>query len=273
MTSTNLIAMLACLALLGPQSAHARTGQVPPQTPDGTPEETEDIEVVGARPERPTAVPPVGSRVAGAPVAGFGTVASSNVAGLDPGSGMDPFAGGSKMISEVSCRSDNPRLSAGAACRLLPIQRLIAAGDLEGARAAIDRFASDPLATDEERYVAGALQYRVAVLAGEADDREDALKAMLATEAMPAMSRPPALRTLVAMALRRGDRIAAGAHLVDLLALVPDDTRSLVNLAGIRAEAGDGSGARTLVDRAIEIARSRGEPIPAEWSSFASASR
>jgi Flp pilus assembly protein TadD len=81
----------------------------------------------------------------------------------------------------------------------------------------------------------------------------------------------PALRTLVARVLRRGDRAGAASLLTELLALVPGDARSLINLAALRAEAGDRAEASALVARAIEIARRRGEAVPAEWLSFASA--
>ncbi|HEY0011710.1 MAG TPA: hypothetical protein VGB79_02535 [Allosphingosinicella sp.] len=267
MTSTALAALLACTAVFAAPAAQAQSSDVPAP---GSAAADEIIDVLGTRPDRPDVPPPLGSRIAREPTVTFGTIASSNVAGFTPDSGMDPFAGGTRMVSETICRSDNPRLSAGAACRLLPVQRLMAARDLEGARAALDRFASDPTATDEEKYVAAALQYQIAAAAGEPGDREDALRAMLATEAMPAETRAPALRTLVSLALLRGDRSGSAGLLAALLALVPEDTRSLVNLAALRAEAGESTEAAALVGRAIEIARRRGEAIPAEWLSFAS---
>jgi hypothetical protein len=266
--SRNLSALLAGCAMFvgstaGAQSSGARVDASSP--PAG------DIDVVGTRPA-PAAAPSVtGSRIAREPTLQFRTVASTNVAGLTPESGMDPFAGGTRIVVESLCRSDNPRLSEGAACRLVPIQRLIATGAHDEALSALDRFAASETATAEEKYVAAALQYRIAEARGESADREEALRAMLATAAMPAASRPAALRTLVSLALRRGDSVAAGALLAELLSIAPEDTRSLVNLAAIRAEAGERGEAATLVGRAIEIARRRGEPVPAEWLSFAAA--
>lgn len=265
--TTRLGALLTCFAVLAITPAHAQSA-----APAGaSPPPIEDIEVIGARPEQPESSAPTGSRIGREPLLPFATVASTNVAGLTPQSGMDPFAGGTRMVSETHCRSDNPRLSATAACRLLPIQRFIAAGEHDQALSALDRFAADETATDEERYVAAALQYQIAAARGEPLDREDALRAMLATAALPAPSRPAALRTLVSLALRRGDSAAASVLLVELLVLVPEDTRSLINLAAIRAEAGSHAEAATLVGRAIEVARRRGEPVPAEWLSFAAA--
>jgi hypothetical protein len=259
--------LLVCFSLWAPFPAHAQSA-APTSAP---PSPTDEITVVGARPERAETSVPLGSRIAREPLPTFSAVASTNVAGLTPGSGMDPFAGGTRFVSETICRSDNPRLSAEAACRLLPIQRLVAAGNYEEALSALDRFATIGTATDEERYVAAALRYRIAAARAEPLDREEALRAMLATAAMPADSRPSALRTLVALALGRGDSGAASGLLVELLTLVPDDTRSLVNLAAIRADAGSSTEAAALVRRAIEVARSRGEPVPAEWLSFATA--
>lgn len=266
-SSYDLTSMLVCIAVLTLSSPSAQStgpsdAPVPPESPE------RDIEVVGARPDRPDATAPTGSRIGRTDAFTFGTVASGNVAGLSPGSGMDPFAGGTRMVSETLCRSDNPRLSQGAACRLLPIQRLIAASNYDEALSALDRFAADP-ATDEERYVASALQYQIAAVREEPSDREDALHAMLATAAMPAPIRPAALRTLVSLAIRRGDSAAASARLMELLALVPDDTRSLVNLAALRSEAGQRVEAAALIARAIDVVRQRGEPVPTEWMSFA----
>ncbi|HZF95282.1 MAG TPA: hypothetical protein VEZ20_10485 [Allosphingosinicella sp.] len=268
MISIRWAALLACSAVLAVPPARAQGAEPPPEAPVAA---DPDIEVTGARPDRPDVPPATGSRIAREPLLTFGTIASTGVAGLTPGSGMDPFAGGTRMVSETLCRSDNARLSSGAACRLFPIQQRMTAGDLEGARNALDRFESDATASDEEKYVAAALRYQIAAAAGVPLDREDALRAMLATAAMPAAARAPALRTLVSLALRRGDRAAAAGSLAELLALVPEDTRSLVNLAALRAEAGERAEAAALIGRAIEILRARGEPVPAEWLSFAAA--
>src|SRR5215217_4668963 len=118
-TSRPLGALLVCGAIWAPSPAHAQ-GAAPPAAP---PSPTDEITVVGARPERAETSIPLGSRIAREPLPTFNAVASTNVAGLTPGSGMDPFAGGTRFVSETICRSDNPRLSADAACRLLPIQR------------------------------------------------------------------------------------------------------------------------------------------------------
>jgi hypothetical protein len=184
---------------------------------------------------------------------------------------MDPGAGGTRFVSEIRCRSDDPRLSEAAACRLAPIQRLIGAGQWEAARAALHRFADDPGISDGERYIAARLQYTIAAADAQDEDRAEALRAMLATAAMPAAERLQALRTLVSLALRGGDSEGAAALIEELLLLAPEDTRSLVNLASLRAGAGRGEEAAALVRRAIGIAERRGEAVPAEWLSFAAA--
>jgi hypothetical protein len=229
------------------------------------------ITVTGTAPERRSTTT-TGSRIGRRDVpAPFPTVATSTgVAGLTPGSGMDPFAGGTRTITETACRSDDRRISAEAACRLLPIQRLLASGSFEEARSALDRLASADAATDEERYIAATLQYRMAVATGEPLDREDALRAMLATAAMPAADRPAALRSLISIAIARGDDAGTEALLEQLLLLAPEDTRNLANLASLRARAGRQAEAASLIGRAIDIARRRGEPVPSEWLGFAS---
>jgi hypothetical protein len=235
-------------------------------------QEESPVTVTGTRAE--TREPaPTGSRIARQePLVPFPTVATTTgVAGLTPGSGMDPFAGGTRTLRSVECRGENRRLSQATLCRLADIHRLIGTGAFDEARAALDRLASGQGATDEERYIAAGLQYRIAAAAGEAGDREDALRAMLATAAMPTADRLPARRTLVALALRRGDSVAAESLIRELLAEAPEDTRALVNLAGLINAAGRTGEAEALVREAIAIARRRGEDVPADWVAFATA--
>ncbi|HEX8216491.1 MAG TPA: hypothetical protein VF577_03410 [Allosphingosinicella sp.] len=231
-----------------------------------------DIRVVGAREEPTAAVVTTGSRIPARSGSGPfpGIASATGVAGLTPGSGMDPSSQFTRTIVEAHCRSDDARLSEAAACRLVPIQRMLASGDHEGARAALDRFAFAEGTSDDERYIAARLSYTIAVATGEASDREDALRAMLATAAMPTAERPAALRTLISLALARGDEAGAAALIEQLLLVVPEDTRSLINLASLRSRAGRQAEAATLVEQAIALTRGRGEPIPREWLAFAS---
>jgi hypothetical protein len=269
MSSRRIRLLLGCSALFAAAAARAQSDA--PATAEAEDQGAPAITVTGTAPERALTTS-TGSRIGRRDdPAPFRTVATgTGVAGLTPGSGMDPFAGGTRTITERACRSDDPRIPAAAACRLLPIQQLLASGAFEEARSALDRFASAETATDDERYVAATLQYRIAVATGEPLDREDALRAMLATAAMPAAERPAALRSLISMAIARGDDAGTEALLEQLLLLAPDDARNLANLASLRARAGRQAEAARLIGRAIEIARRRGEPVPAEWLGFAS---
>ncbi len=255
------IALGATMALCGLSPA---AGQADPQTGE------EAITVTGAR-EAPTRTDATGSRIARNDEGiGFLNVATrTGVAGLVPGSGMDPFAGGTRFLREVFCRADDPRLSPDAACRLHAVQQLLAAGAHDEARAAIDRFLASEAAADEERYIAAGLWYRLGELTGDPLDREDALLAMLRTAAMPGQERAAALRTLAALALRRDQRLEAAGYFEQVLPLAPDDARSRVNLASLYAGSGRAGDAMELVEEAIAIVRARGEPVPDEWLAFA----
>lgn len=226
----------------------------------------EEIVVRGA----PEAVAPTGSRVprAEAPV-GYSSVSTgTGVGGLTPGSGMDPFAGPMRNVTETSCISDDPSLSADSACRLAPIQRLVAGRAWGEARR--DRSASCRRHGDRP----GALSRSAFSLPDRRRDRhhalrEQALDRMLETAAMPQAERPPALRTLVAFSLQRGDRVEAARRLEQLVALDGEDSRSRGNLAALYSEAGRPADALALLREAIAIAGRRGEPVPPEWLSFA----
>ncbi|MBX3561551.1 MAG: tetratricopeptide repeat protein [Sphingomonas sp.] len=259
------IVFAAALALGGLAPA-AGQADVPPVEEPGE----DAITVTGARDE-PVRTDATGSRILRNDEGiGFLNVATrTGVAGLVPGSGMDPFAGGTRVIREISCRADDPRMSPDAACRLHAVQQLLAAGAHDEARSALDRFLASEDVADEERYIAAGLWYRLGELTGDPLDREDALLAMLRTAAMPGEERVAALRTLAALALRRDRRLDAAGYFEQVLPLARDDARSRANLAGIYAELGRAEEAAGLVAEAIAIVRARGEPVPDEWLAFA----
>lgn len=231
-----------------------------------------DIIVTGTRARVPDKAP-LGSRIARPAEAdprGFVSQIASDtgVAGLDPGSGMDPFAGGTRRITVKSCRSSDKALSPAAMCALAAISRRLEGGDLAGARAAVGRFVERADIGPADRYAAWQFAYRAAAEAADERGRADALTAMLASEAMPTKDALAARRMLATLALRRGDEVAALAQYGEVARLVRGDTRSRANLAALHARSGRHGEARVWMAEAVRLAVEAGQAVPREWHEY-----
>lgn len=194
-------------------------------------------------------------------------IASTNVAGLTPGSGMDPFAGPTKRITVKECRADWP-FSKATLCSLAEADNAIANGDHARARGLLFRIEEAPALSPAERLAAAQLAYRIAEIEEDALAREDALERMIASGAMSTSERLAGLRSLIALALKRGNEAAATSWLERLLADAPDDAQSLANLAALHARRGDHGRARSLMASAVETKRAKGESAPLSWTNY-----
>jgi tetratricopeptide (TPR) repeat protein len=235
----------------------------------------QEITVTGEQDPEPRARPRTGSRIArGDPGLGFQAVATdTGVAGLLPGSGMDPFAGATRFTTETTCRGENVELSPEVACRLAEIQSLVTNGAMDEARTAIHRLLESEPITDEERYLTARIWYQVGQLAQDPVDREDALLTMLSTSSMPSDARASALRTLVAFSFREKDHEEAIGLLEQLVQIDPNDARSRANLAALYANGGRTGEAAGLMREAIALTESRGGVVPAEWRALGALER
>lgn len=236
-----------------------------------------DIIVTGTRVRVPDKSP-LGSRIGRANETdprGFVPQIRSDtgVAGLGPTSGMDPFAGGTRKITTRSCKSSEARLSLAALCDLAAIQKKMAQGDRAGATGAIYRLVERPDVTAVDRFFAHRFQYQIAETAGDAQGRRDAIGAMLETGAMAPPDALAARRTLVAMALARGDDHAAIAELEQVTRIAPDDARSHANLAALYARAGLHEDARRHMSDAVKLSAAAGQAVPQAWRDYLVARR
>lgn len=231
----------------------------------------EDIVVTGTRKAERRA--PLGSRITRPkevdPRGFVPQIASeTGVAGLTPGSGMDPFTGGTRKISIKSCRASDERVSQGALCGLAAIQRRIAAGDHAGAIAAVDRFLQRRDLSRLDRFYAHRFAYGSALAVSDAAARARALEAMVATGLLQGADMLAARRTLVAMALSRGDEHGAVAELERVVALDAADARSRANFAALYVRQGLHNRARPHMAEAVKLATRAGEPVPEAWRAY-----
>ena len=258
------LSLLGALTMSAPQAQH----DVPADPAEVSP--PDEIVVTGTR-EAEEKTQPLGSRIAREKQAdGFVSQIRSEtgVAGFTPGSGMDPFAGGTRKLLVKSCKSEGANLSRPAACALAAVQRSMAERDFAAARAGLDRFFAVAQLTDEDRYVASRFAFSLAEAEGDPRDRQRALEIMLSTATMPEAERAPALRTLAALALKLGDDEAAIAALNLVTVLEPFDPRSQANLAALYERKGRSKEARERMATAVALVQRSGAAVPKAWSDY-----
>lgn len=218
--------------------------------------------VTGSRIERI----PSGRRV-------FTTVASdTGLAGLLSSTHNHMDANGGMVLNRrtrhvLECKAGSEQVSEVTACALLDVSRSISNGDHPGAAAQLRALGARGL-NGTERYYHATYSYRLAEALKDDAGREQALKAMLATGKMPQAEQMPALRTLAAMAIRRGDDPAAIAALEHLVLVPPVDARSHANLALLYSRAGMDDKARFQMAAAVSTMQQAGGTPPREWTDF-----
>lgn len=199
---------------------------------------------------------------------GHRPVASTGLGGTaGTSSGIDPFQSVRK-IKITDCKASGAVLSKTAACELAKVQTLIESGAYEEARAALDRLQEVSELTAEDRFAVHRFAYTVAELEGDPLDRERAFEAMLSSGLLPEADRPSAMRSLVVLALKRGDDTAAIARLERLRAAVPNDAQSRANLATLYSRAGRDSDAVQVMREAIAVAEHSGQTVPVSWTDY-----
>lgn len=211
----------------------------------------------------------LGSRIPrNAPFANSGIASNVGTPGLTPQSGMTPHTHNFIKRERKDCVSEDRELSKKVVCLLAAGEDLAAGGDLAGARDHFRHIAYTGSYTPHERHVASEKLYALARDADDASLREEALEAMLDTGELSPRRANEARRTLVALALGRGDTREAILQLKDVVAADPGDARSLANLAALQ----DADGlpeARETIRRAIAAQRAKGYSVPENWQRMA----
>ena len=209
-----------------------------------------------------------GSRLPRAPVRKDGPVATdTGVMGLVPGSGMDPFAGGTRKITTKTCRSDGEAISKEAACLLAKADRSWENGDAELGASLLRSMADEDHFNAEERLAASQRLYAIGDGIQSRALREEALIKMIDTGLLPQSDAIAAHRTLVAMAMKRAEPTLAVSRLESLLSVSPGRAQDWVNLAVLQRRLGDPA-SRTSMLRAIDLNEAAGRPIDPSWRSF-----
>lgn len=200
----------------------------------------------------------------------YSFMASTELRGFTPGSGMTPFSDRTIKWSEKKCVSGRDDIGKRASCLLLAAQNAWAENDPVGA-ADIYRFlASSDQFSPAERLVGGTELHNLASSLGDAIMREEALLRLLDAGVLSDAQQAGARRTLADLALKRGDRMLAIKRLEQYVASTDPDPQSLANLA-IHLRAEGLSGAAETMRRAIAAYRALDLEVPQGWHDFAAA--
>ncbi len=201
---------------------------------------------------------------------GFVSQIASNtgVAGLTPGSGMDPFTGATRTVTVTNCKASDPRIALAAACDLALAQKLIQAGDLGAARGAIFRALENPKSGPADKFFAHRFSYQIAMIENDSQDRTDALNGMLETGLLSPPDRVLARKTLASLAMARGDGAAAISELERVVAEAPNEATGQANLGVLYAQAGLHARARTHIEIAVRLTSAAAETVPQSWIDY-----
>jgi len=217
----------------------------------------------------------VGSRIARQPILAAGAIASNTpVAALSVTSGVDPLSVQNRVNKrKVSqCRSDDPAIGKEAACLLVDAETALQRNDSTSAISFYRHLNASSQFSAVERLVAAEKLFALGQTTADAGLREEALLRMLSTTALPEVEAQSARRSLVNLALDRGNAALAITRLREVVAQDANDAQSMANLA-ILLRQENLEGASESMMQAIQIKKVRGEPIPAGWADFVAAIR
>lgn len=212
----------------------------------------------------------VGSRIARKPVLEAGAIASNTpAAAFSATSGVDPLSVENRIIKRKisQCRTDDPAIGKEAACLLFDAETALQRNDSMTAISFYRHLNASSQFSSAERLVAAEKLFALGQTMADAGLREEALLRMLATTAMPVGEAQSARRSLVTLALQRGDSALAIARLREVVDQDADDAQSFANLA-ILLRQENLTGSSDSMMQAIQIKKARGEPIPAGWADF-----
>jgi len=212
----------------------------------------------------------LGSRIAREPrFTDLNVATSTGISGLTPGAGLEPFNGANPTRKRITstCVSDNEAVGERASCLLLQARSLVDEGDVAGASDIYRVLVSSDEFGTTERLAGGTEFYNLADGLGDAGLREEALIRLVDSGALPPERQAGARRTLVAMALARGDKESAVARLEAHAAIGTPDAQSVANLAILSRELALPRTQETMA-RAIALRESEGGDVPQSWREF-----
>lgn len=224
--------------------------------------------IVEGRREESTRRAQTGSRIPTEPLFKDLTVSTSTgVAGLTPGSGMTPDGDRVHKRITKTCVSDSEGVGERASCLLLKAKNAISGNQPSEAIDIYRYLVSSGQFGAPEQLAGGTELYNLAQSTGDDLLREEALIRLLDGDLLTVPKQAGARRTLVDLALKRGDRPTALRRLEQFVATGNADPKSMANLAILRQEQ-TVPGAAPMMSSAITALEATGGEVPQSWHDF-----
>lgn len=153
---------------------------------------------------------------------------------------------------------------------ILALQTALDAKNYPAAQSALPA-AQSAATSGYARYLASALQLRLGTETSHHGLQSSAIDAMISSGAAPAAELPQLYRSQAALLLDAGKYEKAEASLNRAVELAPSDPDVLLALAEVKILRKKNSEAVPLMDRAVELRRAAGQPVPESWYKRAAA--
>jgi len=157
-----------------------------------------------------------------------------------------------------------PELNKSERAALLAFRTALDLRDYPAATTAMNQ-AQSAARSGYTRYLASALQLRLAIETGNVGLQTTAIDAMIDSGAAPASELPQLYRNQAALLQGAGKLEKAEAAFTRYLELAPNDAEATLQLARIKADRKRQADALALLDRAIDARKAAGQPVPESW--------
>lgn len=147
---------------------------------------------------------------------------------------------------------------------LLAFRTALDARDYSAATSAMNA-AQSAARSGYSRYLASALQLRLGVETGNIGLQTTAIEAMIGSGAVPASELPLLYRNQAALVQNIGKLDRTEAALSRYVELAPNDTDAVLALAQVKNDRKKPQDAVALLDRAIDLRKAAGQPVPESW--------
>lgn len=147
---------------------------------------------------------------------------------------------------------------------LLPVQQALAINNFQAAAAALPAARAAAKGADA-RYMVGQYQLRTGIGTGNREMQAHAIELILSSGVVPAADLPALYANQGAVALINHDLKKAEAAYTRLLELTPNDPTAVMTLAEIKHDTGKVPESVMLMERAIDLRRAAGQPVPESW--------
>ncbi len=157
-----------------------------------------------------------------------------------------------------------PELSKEERAAFLALTTALDAKNYPAATAAL-ATAQSAARSSYTRYLASALQLRLAIETGNPGLQSTAIDSMIGSGAAPATELPQLYRNQAALLQSAGKLDKAEASLTRYIELAPSDPEAMLALAQIKTDRKKPQEAIALIGRAISLRSAAGQPAPQSW--------